>query len=177
MYPEKIYAISDGRRRILEHIFSDKIAIICRSLNLVPQHINRLRITQHRIRASRKICRFGVPCDAILVKFTESVTKRQKAWKMIVHAWLHEVHGESMHVGKSGKFQVYLIKIPGVFQEMYFSRIFQGLENLKIKFQDFPGAVQTLLRAFADITEMGLSAEGPFNAHVLTFSDFQLSLC
>jgi hypothetical protein len=31
--------------------------------------------------------------------------------------------------------------------------------------------------AFADITKVGLGAEGLLNAHVLTFSDFQLSLC
>jgi hypothetical protein len=53
-----------------------------------------------------------------------------------------------MNVGKSQKFHEYLIKIAGVFQEFpgdkSFSRSFQGLENLKIKFQDFPGAVQTL---------------------------------
>jgi hypothetical protein len=45
-------------------------------------------------------------------------------------------------VRKSGKFQVYVIKIPG---DESFSRSFQGLANLKIKFQDFPGAVQTLV--------------------------------
>jgi hypothetical protein len=49
-----------------------------------------------------------------------------------------------MNVGKSGKVQEYFIKIPGVFQEIpgdkSFSRSLLGLENLKIKFQDFPGA-------------------------------------
>jgi hypothetical protein len=56
---------------------------------------------------------------------------------------MRELHGKSMNAGKSGEFQEYFIKIPGVFQEFLgdksFSRSFQSLENLKIKFQDFPG--------------------------------------
>jgi hypothetical protein len=39
-----------------------------------------------------------------------------------------------MNVGKSGKFQEYIIKIPGVSRRQVFFRSFQGLENLKIKF-------------------------------------------
>jgi hypothetical protein len=53
-----------------------------------------------------------------------------------------------MNVEKSRKFQEYFTKIPEVFQEFpgdkSFSRSFLGLENFKIKFQNFPGAVYKL---------------------------------
>jgi hypothetical protein len=39
---------------------------------------------------------------------------------------MRELHGKSMNAGKSGKFQEYFIKIPGVFQE---ANLFPGVSR------------------------------------------------
>jgi hypothetical protein len=44
---------------------------------------------------------------------------------------LHELHGEIVNVGKSGNFQEYFIKIPGVSRKQVFFQEFSGPGRLQ----------------------------------------------
>jgi hypothetical protein len=73
-----------------------------------------------------------------------------------------------MKIGKSRKCQEYFIQIPE------FSRSFQGLENLKIEFQEFPGAVRILLEKHVGIPELTfnpvtVSCEGVYSSDSALF--------